>query len=113
VVAPCSACYLNLAKADHYMQERPSLGVKVNEALAAGDLQYTAGTLDVRHLIDILVYDVGLEKIRRCGGSSADMGSRSCRTWAACCRDPITSIAGRTMNIPPNWMTCCARWART
>ncbi|MBM4426372.1 MAG: disulfide reductase [Chloroflexi bacterium] len=64
VVAPCSACYLNLAKADYYMQERPSLGVKVNEALAAGDLQYTAGTLDVRHLIDILVYDVGLEKIR-------------------------------------------------
>jgi len=64
VVAPCSACYLNLAKADYYMQERPSLGVKVNEALAAGDLQYKAGTLDVRHLIDILVYDVGLETIR-------------------------------------------------
>ena len=64
VVAPCSACYLNLAKADYYMQERPSLGVKVNEALEAGGLQYKAGTLDVRHLIDILVYDVGLEKIR-------------------------------------------------
>jgi heterodisulfide reductase subunit B len=64
IVAPCSACYLNLAKADYYMQERPSLGVKVNEALAAGHLQYKAGTLDVRHLIDILVYDVGLEKIR-------------------------------------------------
>jgi heterodisulfide reductase subunit B len=64
VVAPCSACYLNLAKADYYMQERPSLGVKVNEALDAGGLQYVPGTLDVRHLIDILVYDVGLEKIR-------------------------------------------------
>jgi heterodisulfide reductase subunit B len=64
VVAPCSACYLNLAKADHYMQERPSLGVKVNEALQAGGLQYKPGTLDVRHLIDILVYDVGLDAIR-------------------------------------------------
>ena len=64
VVAPCSACYLNLAKADYYMQERPSLGEKVNEALKAGGLQYTPGTLDVRHLIDILVYDVGLEAIR-------------------------------------------------
>ena len=64
VVAPCSACYLNLAKADYYMQERPSLGEKVNEALQAGGLQYTPGTLDVRHLIDILVYDVGLEAIR-------------------------------------------------
>ncbi len=64
VVAPCSACYLNLAKADYYMQERPSLGVKVNEALEAGGLQYKAGTLDVRHLIDVLVYDVGLETIQ-------------------------------------------------
>ena len=64
IVAPCSACYLNLAKADYYMQERPSLGVKVNEALEAGGLQYKAGTLDVRHLIDILVYDIGLDAIR-------------------------------------------------
>jgi heterodisulfide reductase subunit B2 len=64
VTAPCSACYLNLAKADYYMQERPTLGEKVNEALEAGGLQYTPGTLDVRHLIDILVYDVGLETIR-------------------------------------------------
>lgn len=65
VVAPCSACYLNLAKADYYMQERPTLGVKVNEALEAGGLQYEAGTLDVRHLVDILVYDVGVETIRK------------------------------------------------
>jgi heterodisulfide reductase subunit B len=64
VVAPCSACYLNLAKADHYMEERPALGERVNEALAAGGLQYKPGTLDVRHLIDVLVYDVGLETIR-------------------------------------------------
>jgi heterodisulfide reductase subunit B len=64
VVAPCSACYLNLAKADHYMQERPALGVKVNQALEAGGLEYKPGTLDVRHLIDILVYDVGLDAIK-------------------------------------------------
>ena len=64
LIAPCSACYLNLAKADYYMQERPVLGEKVNEALAAGGLEYKPGTLDVRHLIDILVYDVGLETIR-------------------------------------------------
>ena len=64
VVAPCSACYLNLAKADYYMQERPTLGLKVNEALEAGGLQYKPGTLDVRHLIDVLVYDVGLDAIK-------------------------------------------------
>ena len=42
LVASCSACYLNLAKADHYMAERPVLGEKVNEALAAGGLQLRA-----------------------------------------------------------------------
>ena len=64
VVAPCSACYLNLAKADYYMQERPSFGEKVNEALEAGGLSYVPGALDVRHLIDVLVHDVGLDAIR-------------------------------------------------
>jgi heterodisulfide reductase subunit B len=64
VVAPCSACYLNLAKTDHYMQERPALETKVNEALAAGGLHYKPGTLDVRHLLDVFVYDVGLDAIK-------------------------------------------------
>lgn len=64
VVAPCSACYLNLAKADYYMAERPTLGAKVNEALAAGGLHYDPGTLEIRHLLEVLVYDVGLETIK-------------------------------------------------
>jgi heterodisulfide reductase subunit B len=64
VVAPCSACYLNLAKADHYMEERPVLGERVNEALAAGGLDYTPGSLEIRHLLDVLVYDIGLDALR-------------------------------------------------
>lgn len=65
LIAPCSACYLNLAKADYYMQERPALGTKVNEALAAGGLEYKPGSLDVRHLLDVLIYDVGLDDIKK------------------------------------------------
>lgn len=64
VVAPCSACYLNLAKADYYMEERPALGQKVNEALAAGGLHYEPGSLEIRHLLEVLVYDVGLDTIK-------------------------------------------------
>jgi len=64
VVAPCSACYLNLAKADFYMQERPKLGQMVNQALEAGGLSYKPGSLDVRHLLDVLIYDIGLETIK-------------------------------------------------
>ncbi len=65
LVAPCSACYLNLAKADYYMNERPKLGQMVNEALEAGGLSYTPGSLDIRHLLDVLVYDIGLSAIEK------------------------------------------------
>jgi len=64
VVAPCSACYLNLAKADYYMREQPKLATKVNEALAAGGLSYKPGSLNIRHLLDVLIYDIGLETIK-------------------------------------------------
>ncbi len=65
VVAPCSACYLNLAKADHYMLERPVLGEKVNIALAAGGLHYDPGSLQIRHLLDVIINDVGLDKVQQ------------------------------------------------
>jgi heterodisulfide reductase subunit B len=64
LLAPCSACYLNLEKADYYMAERPALGKKVNEALAAGGLHYDPGTLQIRHLVDALINDVGLDTIK-------------------------------------------------
>jgi heterodisulfide reductase subunit B len=64
LVAPCSACYLNLAKADYYMQEQPRLGLMVNEALNAGNLSYKPGTLSIRHLLDVMVYDIGLDTIK-------------------------------------------------
>lgn len=64
VVAPCSACYLNLAKADFYMNERPTLGANVNTALAAGGLHYDPGSLDIRHLLDVIINDIGLDVVK-------------------------------------------------
>ncbi len=58
LVAPCSACYVNLSKADHYMQESPVLNQKVNTALAAGGLAYEPGSLQIRHLLDVIVHDL-------------------------------------------------------
>ncbi len=64
LVASCSACYLNLAKADHYMQERPLLNDNVNAALSAGGLSYNPGSLTIRHLLDVIINDIGLDTIR-------------------------------------------------
>jgi heterodisulfide reductase subunit B len=64
LVAPCSACYLNLTKCDKNMRESPSLTAKVNEALAAGGLSYKPGSMRVRHLLDVVVNDIGFDAIR-------------------------------------------------
>ncbi|HUS93827.1 MAG TPA: CoB--CoM heterodisulfide reductase iron-sulfur subunit B family protein [Patescibacteria group bacterium] len=64
LVAGCSACYLNLSKTDNYMLEDDKLSEQVNVALSAGGLNYQPGTLKIRHLLDIILNDVGLAAIR-------------------------------------------------
>jgi heterodisulfide reductase subunit B len=63
LVAPCSACFLNLSKTDRYMRDSPELAHKINDALAAGGLHYEPGDVRVRHLLDIIVNDVGFEAV--------------------------------------------------
>ena len=64
MLAPCSACFLNLSKADHYMSQYPDLERSANTALAAGGLHYTPGSLQVRHLVDAVVNGIGLDAIK-------------------------------------------------
>lgn len=63
LVAPCSACYLNLRKTDTNMGKYPKLNKQVNQALAAGNLHYDPGTLNIRHLLDVIVQDIGFDAI--------------------------------------------------
>lgn len=64
VIAPCSACYLVLNKTINGLKEHPELRAKVTDALKAGGLAYK-GTAKVRHPLDVLVNDVGLEAIKK------------------------------------------------
>jgi heterodisulfide reductase subunit B2 len=59
LVAPCAACYLNLKKTDRLMSEHPEIGAQVNECLAAGGLSYKPGRVRVRHMLDVVVDDIG------------------------------------------------------
>ncbi len=63
VVAPCSACYVNLKKVDENMGKYKQLNAEVNEALAAGNLAYTPGTVKARHLLDVICNDVGCDAV--------------------------------------------------
>jgi heterodisulfide reductase subunit B len=63
IVAPCSMCFLNMTKADHYLTEDADLAKNVNLALGAGNLHYTPGSVKARHLLEIMIEDIGLEAI--------------------------------------------------
>lgn len=63
IVAPCSLCYMNLKKTDHYMATSKELAQTINQALEAGGLNYTPGSIRIRHLLEIFVNDVGLDRI--------------------------------------------------
>ena len=60
LVAPCSACYLVLTKAQHYIDEYTEVGQTILPALQAAGLRYE-GRVRVRHPLDVLVNDVGLD----------------------------------------------------
>ncbi len=62
MVTACSACYTVLNKTNQYFAAYPDLRKKLGKALEAAGLNYS-GNVRVRHLLDIVVNDVGLEKI--------------------------------------------------
>lgn len=64
LLAPCSACYLVLNKAKHYFHDYPGMADKVRRALQRGGLSYSGNT-PVRHPLDVLLTDVGVEAIRQ------------------------------------------------
>ena len=62
LVPPCAACYAVLNKANDYLNEYPEVGDTIHGALDAAGLSY-AGNVAVRHPLDIMVNDIGLDAI--------------------------------------------------
>lgn len=62
LVTPCSSCFVTLYKANLHLKEHPQLMAPVNEALAVANLEYH-GNLRIRHLMEVLLYDVTPEVI--------------------------------------------------
>jgi heterodisulfide reductase subunit B len=63
LLTPCSACYLVLNKAKHNIADFPAVRDTVQRALRRASLSYT-GSTQVRHPLDVLVHDVGLDVIK-------------------------------------------------
>jgi heterodisulfide reductase subunit B2 len=62
ILAPCSSCFTVLNKTNRVLNALPELHRDVNEALAEGKLSYSGATV-VRHPLDVLMNDVGIEAI--------------------------------------------------
>lgn len=71
LVAPCSACYTVLLKTNRFLQEAPELRVKVDRLLGEAGLRYNLN-VKVRHPLDVLCNDVGVETIRAAAKQSLE-----------------------------------------
>ena len=60
MVAPCAACYKNMNKASHSLNDDPDLRARVNRTLDGHQLGRAP---KVRHPIDVLVNDVGVDNV--------------------------------------------------
>ncbi len=63
LITVCNACYTVLSKANEYITDNRDLRDKINDALAAAGLHYS-GSVKVRHFLDVVVNDVGLDKVK-------------------------------------------------
>lgn len=64
IMAPCSSCFTVLSKTNKILNEIPALHSDVNEALSEAGLNYS-GRTKVRHPLDILMNDIGMEAISK------------------------------------------------
>jgi len=64
ILAPCSSCFTVLSKTNRILKQLPDLHRDVNAALAEGGLSYSGGTR-VRHPLDVLMNDIGIDTIRQ------------------------------------------------
>ncbi len=63
LVAPCSACYKNMYFTVAHMNKDPDLAEHINYALEEDGLHFS-GQINVRHLIEIYMEDIGTEEIK-------------------------------------------------
>jgi len=64
IVTLCSACFFTLSRANKLLHEDSELKGKVDKLLTESGLQYS-GEVKVRHYLDVLLNDVGLENISK------------------------------------------------
>jgi len=63
VLAPCAGCFLTMKKSNTFLKSGHEKAKKILNDLTSVDAEYK-GTVDVVHPLEVLVKDIGLDKIR-------------------------------------------------
>jgi len=63
LVAPCNGCYLILMKSEKWINESPETSRNIQRVMREAGLEYS-GKVAVRHPLEILLNDIGLEAIK-------------------------------------------------
>ncbi len=71
LIAPCSACYTTLQKTNRYLRDIPKLREQVQGALREAGMSYDL-SVTVRHPLDIIVNQIGVEVVARKAKRSLD-----------------------------------------
>jgi len=64
ITTTCNGCYATLQEANHLLKSNANLRNRVNESLAKVGKQYR-GSLEVKHAVELLSDEVGLERIEK------------------------------------------------
>ncbi len=97
LVTPCSGCFFSLQKTNHALNGDSDKKQKVDETLGEVGLSYD-GDVRVRHLLDVLVDDVGLDAISERVVTSLDGLKAVCYYGCLLTRPPAVSGASRPEN---------------
>jgi succinate dehydrogenase / fumarate reductase cytochrome b subunit len=81
ILTVCSTCQFNLDRANRELKESPQKLAEVNEMLAEIGMRYS-GTVEVKHLLWVLVEEVGLGNLR--GRVKADLSELNVASFYGC-----------------------------
>jgi len=63
ILAPCAGCYLTLKKSNEFLRSGNGRAQKILDGLKSSGIEYN-GTIDVKHPLEVIINDIGLEKIK-------------------------------------------------
>ncbi|NIA03508.1 MAG: CoB--CoM heterodisulfide reductase subunit B [Nitrospirae bacterium] len=63
VLTVCNGCYGSLSDANHEMKNDPKLAKEINKYLEGIEMTFK-GTSDVRHILEFLIKEIGIERVK-------------------------------------------------